>query len=120
MEGGGGEGRREEIYRGRYEGRKDGGRYGERREIGVLWVATGSSTYHIEDGGEGASNVVEGHTQIFEGQVVEGDHPHKDNRQGHNLATRKKTMTSWGGKITHPVSMGDRLREEGSCATNNQ
>lgn len=83
----------------RCEGREDGGRYGgrrERREICALWVATGSSTYHIEDGGEGTANVVEGHTQIFEGQVVEGDHPHKDDRQGHNLATREdRDLTGW-------------------------
>ena len=38
-------------------------------------------SYHIEDGRERASNVVEGHSQVLEGEVVEGYHTHEYDRQ---------------------------------------
>lgn len=33
---------------------------------------------HIEDSGEGAAHIVEGHTHVLQAEVIEGDHAYKD------------------------------------------
>ena len=40
---------------------------------------------HVEDGREGAADVVEGNADVFQTQVVEDDHGHEDDRQGQDL-----------------------------------
>ena len=42
-------------------------------------------TYNIEDSGERAPNIVEGHTKILEREIVEDNHTYKYYREGKNL-----------------------------------
>ena len=41
--------------------------------------------YHVEDGRQGATNVVESHADKLEREVVESNHAHKDQAQRQHL-----------------------------------
>ena len=60
-------------------------------------------SHHIEDCGEGSTDIVERNSDVFQTQVVEADHRYEYNRQGQHLKRKQNR-----GKIKIIFRIKDR------------